>query len=422
LFRINDDPAYSTFPAGAFGSYPDAASCTSAGGKLYTGGVCYFDANSAPDGTYTKAVWIDVDLACGQCHGGGTATKTTKGNITAGSKTLTVSNGNNMYAGNPIRITGAGALGADFDTYISSVAGNTITLVGKASTTVTNKTVVEGPTKNGAGYMTKAQLAGYADGMHNDSPVASFYYVRDAVNPLKVDVNAAASTCNETCNRYTWDWGDGSPTSSGVTSTHTYATPGTKTITLTVTEYGVGTGTASQNVNVYVADLLPTVAGTCSWDANTWTMTLTDASTDDNGISTIRVTWGDGSLTANGPANTVFTHTYVNPGAYTVTHKAYDTAMQEATRTCSASAAYFKITGKVTRSNGTTPAPSATVKLTGNGVNKTVYTNIAGNYTLANLKPGTYTVTVTKNGYTFPAGVNVSVGGDKVNDVIAVTP
>ena len=27
---------------------------------------------TAPDGTYTNAVWVDLDAACGQCHGGGT--------------------------------------------------------------------------------------------------------------------------------------------------------------------------------------------------------------------------------------------------------------------------------------------------------------------------------------------------------------
>ena len=257
LFRINTNASYSTFPSGVYGNYADSASCLAAGGKSFISNVCYFDANTSADGTFAKAAWVDIDAACGQCHGGGTATKVTKGNITAGTKVLTVASGTNLFTGNRIRITGAGALGADFDTYISTVAGTTVTLVGKAGTTVTGANVVEGPTINGAGYMTKTQLAGYAAGMHNDGPVVSFYYLRDPVNTLKVNVNASATTCNVTCNVYSWTWGDGTPNGSGVTATHTYATPGPKTITLTVTEYGVGTSSQSQTLNVYAVDLAP---------------------------------------------------------------------------------------------------------------------------------------------------------------------
>ena len=54
LFRINVDPAYSTFPTSA----------------EFLGNTKKI-ANTAPDGTYTNAVWTDLDIACGQCHGGG---------------------------------------------------------------------------------------------------------------------------------------------------------------------------------------------------------------------------------------------------------------------------------------------------------------------------------------------------------------
>jgi hypothetical protein len=72
-FRINTDPGYSTFPAvGATTpgicsdpKYTTKTTCTNAG-KAWS-----LVANSAPDGTYTNAVWVDLNLACGQCHGGG---------------------------------------------------------------------------------------------------------------------------------------------------------------------------------------------------------------------------------------------------------------------------------------------------------------------------------------------------------------
>ena len=73
VFRINTDLDYSTLPiAGATTpgicsdpNYGTKEACTAAG-KAWS-----VVAGSAPDGTYTNAVWVDVDLACGQCHGGG---------------------------------------------------------------------------------------------------------------------------------------------------------------------------------------------------------------------------------------------------------------------------------------------------------------------------------------------------------------
>ncbi|HEX8912146.1 MAG TPA: cytochrome c3 family protein, partial [Humisphaera sp.] len=54
LLRINIDPSYSTFPS--------AAQIFEAGGQA--------SPNTAPDGILPNAVWSDLDLACGQCHGG----------------------------------------------------------------------------------------------------------------------------------------------------------------------------------------------------------------------------------------------------------------------------------------------------------------------------------------------------------------
>ena len=47
LWRINTNPSYQTMGA--------------------------TQANTAPDGTYVNAAWVDLNHACGQCHGGGTA-------------------------------------------------------------------------------------------------------------------------------------------------------------------------------------------------------------------------------------------------------------------------------------------------------------------------------------------------------------
>jgi hypothetical protein len=55
LWRINSSASYTTFPAHA-----DNAAFT-AGKKI---------ANTAADGSYTNAVWVELDYACGQCHVG----------------------------------------------------------------------------------------------------------------------------------------------------------------------------------------------------------------------------------------------------------------------------------------------------------------------------------------------------------------
>ncbi|MFZ5997491.1 MAG: PKD domain-containing protein, partial [Nitrospirota bacterium] len=56
LFRINSDPNYSTFPTAAD----------------FNGNIKK-NANTAPEtysgGTYTNAIWVDLNLACNQCHG-----------------------------------------------------------------------------------------------------------------------------------------------------------------------------------------------------------------------------------------------------------------------------------------------------------------------------------------------------------------
>jgi hypothetical protein len=56
LWRINTDANYSTFPSAT--EFGIGAPATKK------------NANTAPDGSYTNAVWVDVDYACGQCHGG----------------------------------------------------------------------------------------------------------------------------------------------------------------------------------------------------------------------------------------------------------------------------------------------------------------------------------------------------------------
>jgi hypothetical protein len=208
-----------------------------------------------------------------------------------------------------------------------------------------------------------------------------------------------------------------------VTASHTYAAPGAQTITVEVEEFGVGGGSVTRTVNTPMPDFPPIAAETCLLDADTWIATLTDASTDDHSVKQVTVSWGDGSILYNdttapfGPA----THTYLNAGTYTITHKAIDSIGQQNTHTCVVTPAPFAIGGTVfTPAGPGSPLAGASVIIkkgtTSVGAALTV---INGGFTAGNLKPGTYTLTVTRPGYTFSVpAATVIVGPSKVNNPI----
>lgn len=83
---------------------------------------------------------------------------------------------------------------------------------------------------------------------NNVPPVAAF---TPTTTGLSVATDAAASADPDgTIASYAWDWGDGSPGSTGATATHAYAAAGQYTITLVITDNAGATGTTTQNVTV----------------------------------------------------------------------------------------------------------------------------------------------------------------------------
>jgi predicted CXXCH cytochrome family protein len=450
LFRINTDPAYSTFPAAAI-TATSSAQCTAAGGTWSSSTGCTVNANTAPEGSFTNATWVDLDYACGQCHGGGTGQATTTGTTVAGSKTLTVASSAGFQAGQRVRVTDAGALGyddeglgrGDFDTFIVSVPDAThLNLIGAPTLAVSGKAVVQNATKNGAPYYTKAQLAPVAQGMHDSAGITYSINYTSAVVPNSLTVNVDATvTCGGPCPPflYDWDWGDGTAHGTTDPGSHTFAIAGTKSILLTVRlqSNGLSVGSYGRNVTIANPDLPPTVDGTCTWNGDTWTMNVLDSSSDDagdgdtlppDGNATLRIVidWGDGSLkTFTSPGASV-NHLYTKTGTFVVTQKGVDSKLQTVTRTCpvSATPGYFAIGGTVKNSGATANLAAATVQVKkGALVMKTIYTAADGTFSTGNtLKPGTYDLVVTKSGYTFalPAATLV-IGPSSTGNLIVAT-
>ena len=170
LFRINTDAAYTMYGDYTY-AYPVNGPSAAAAAKNVN------LPNYAADGDYANAMWIDLDNACGQCHGGGVSETdlTTTGSVTAGStdgstiNALTVADATGFASGKEVTIAGAGVAGADFKTVIAKVSGTTVYLTYPAVTSVAGATVtVSGnPTANGAPYLSKSALSARATGIHS---------------------------------------------------------------------------------------------------------------------------------------------------------------------------------------------------------------------------------------------------------------
>lgn len=258
-----------------------------------------------------------------------------------------------------------------------------------------------------------------------ETPTATFTYSK---NGLTVSFNASGSFCPSGNCTYAWTFAGGNPSFATTVSAQTvYATGGTKTVTLTVTDvtnFTQDMKTASITVSA------PATAPTCDFTptftagANPNVSVAETVSTD---VTKQAILWGDGSVAETHDGNTwsPLTHNYTVAGTYNISLKVKNAAGL----TCSVkhsigvTVAKYSISGTVTATPGPVPVSGATVTITGTNYNRTFYTNSSGQYTTyATLKPGTYHVTVTKSGYTFPAGVDVTVGPNEVNNVAGTRP
>ena len=199
---------------------------------------------------------------------------------------------------------------------------------------------------------------------------------------------------------YSWNFGDGSPTSTATNPTHTYASNGTYSVTLTATNSTTGC-VSMRTYPVRIFDITPAFTADTTKICRGQAVTFTSTSTGFN-----QYTWnfGDG-ITQTTSVNTV-THTYGQPGIYTVSLSLTDNVCTDSVRKVnyiSVGGSDVNFTG--TPQNGCSPLPVNFVDISnsalaiatrtwnfGDGVTQNAPgTNIAHTYT----NRGSYNVTLT---------------------------
>jgi PKD repeat protein len=145
----------------------------------------------------------------------------------------------------------------------------------------------------------------------NTAPIAQFTTTQTG---LTVNVDATQSRDELRIASYSWNWGDGTASNTGLTQTHTYLVGGNYMITLTVTDPEGLVGTSTQTINVSPPNLAPIAR----YNFTTSGLSISvdgRSSSDDNGITSYQWNWGDN--TEFGIRSTG-THDYAVAGTYTV--------------------------------------------------------------------------------------------------------
>jgi hypothetical protein len=261
-------------------------------------------------------------------------------------------------------------------------------------------------------------------------PTASFTWRTAATADYKILFDASSSVCpsGATCT-YTWSTGE-----TGVTASHVFPDSTTTTVTLTVTA-STGSSSASKAVTPKYVAATPTSLGAgLTVTPNGFSPAVNWNVTGGVAPYKVRVNWGDGTtipLTQAAVGPGTLSHTYVTARTYTVSVYVIDSGVNGSNQTSATATASIVIapssitvSGLVTRSNGTTPVSAVAMTLKqGTVVKKLAYTDASGNYTMTGVAAGSYTLTATRSGYTFPAPVAVTVGAVPVTvNISSTTP
>jgi hypothetical protein len=316
LVRISVDPAYSTFPTSA----------------EFLGNTKKI-ANTAPDGTFTNAVWTDLDLSCGQCHGsGGSAHLISKGLIatyagsmhTAGSISATCADCHNST-------TTAHPTGTNTPTQCSDC--HATTRAGVKPTVEAACITCHASTGTASHQFTGAQITTYAAAIHagGSAPSATCTVCHTEIPPEMINhpKNQSQLSCTDcharpgvvptfvtACN----PCHGGSAGMSGVRS-GTHFISANYLAKFAVTMHKNAAPKAS--MTLVAEDSNPNLVG-IQVKINA-TVQVIDTSTDINdNLSLIRVNWGDNSSVTIMAHGDTANHAYTKTGNKTITLTATD--------------------------------------------------------------------------------------------------
>lgn len=367
-----------------------AANCTTAGGTwtAYSGTAGDVRALTAPEtymsagniATISNAVWVDVDLACGQCHGGSRGSSA-------------VANGAPYFSKATLAI-------AAKDMHRNSATPSFTTSTALNGTTTLDASATTCPSDGACKY-----IFAYGDGNFSaasTSPIATYTYGSGPYNATLYVENA-----------------NGIDNPVAITSA--------QLVSLTATGTPTTTNTAPQALTVAGVNYTGALA-----------VQLTDASNATSTPATVTVLWGDGSSNSATQTGTSFTHTYTNPGSYPVIHRVSETAIvtnsanKTMTSTLTGSEVMratvpqktLTISGTITNGANNAPIPNVTVGYHAIGTANATYaggsviTNASGNYSFLVAGSTNYTVTASVSGFTFaasPATVDVAANSVSQN-------
>ncbi len=189
--------------------------------------------------------------------------------------------------------------------------GSTSTDASPSHTFVTSGTYTVGLTVSGPGgsNLTETTITATEP---IAAPQAGFTQDYDmGIAPLTVQFTTQSAGESLT---YAWDFGDGN-TSTDASPSHTFASAGSYTIALTVSNVS-GTDTAQHTITVSEPPIAPVAAFTPSTTAGDAPLSVTfDSSTSSGDITAYAWDFGDGNTSTDASPS----HTFTDPGSYTVT-------------------------------------------------------------------------------------------------------